>query len=101
MNTKIDFSQLKRIPETIDLEKAKELLEGSLSKIIEKHQDFFGQGGNPKGVDYLVSPVIKSNGGAIELPYPEIFFINSALPKQIRQEEAIEFYKHLFQVVNN
>lgn len=100
MSTMINFSELKRIPESADIDKAKQLLEDNLSMIIAKHQDFFTANNSPKGIDYLISPVIKSNGGVIELPYPELLFIDSSLPIQIRQEVAIEFYKHLFQVIN-
>lgn len=100
MNKTIDFTKLKRIPTSNDIEEAQKQLEIVLPEIIQSHLAFFESNEHPKKIDYIVNHSISSKGGFIQVPYPEILFIDSWLTEEIRQETALKFYEFLFTVVN-
>lgn len=100
MNKTIDFTKLKRIPSSNDIEEAQKQLETVLPEIIQRHFAFFESNKHPKKIDYIVNHSISSKGGFIQVPYPEILFMDSWLIEEIREEVAIKFYEYLFSVVN-
>lgn len=100
MNKTIDFTKLKRIPASIDIEKAQKQLEIVLPEIIQSHLAFFESSEHPKRIDYVVNHSMSSKGGFIQVPYPEILFMDSWLTEEIRQETALKFYDLLFTILN-
>jgi len=100
MNRTIDFTKLKRIPIPSDIEEAQNRLEDILPNIIEKHGDFFTKNNYPKRIDYIINHTTSSKSGLIQVPYPEVLFMDAWLTEEIRLETAITFYDLLFKAIN-
>ncbi len=100
MNTTVDFTKLKRIPTSIDIEEAQKQLEIILPDIIQNQVVFFETNSHPKRIDYIINPSLSSKSGFIQLPYPEVLFMDTGLTEEIRQETAVKFYDFLFAIIN-